>query len=116
MKNRNKYKNNIAPDKVGYKRKSRINLPVVNRIMTVLIIVLFGGFLIATNDLSIKGFVLSEMKLKLSDLEKNNQKLQLQVMELQSYDNIDKKARARNMVKVDKIEYISLAKEEVAKK
>lgn len=98
------------------RKKSRINLLFINKIIFCSIILLFAAFLISTNDLSIKGFVLNDMKIKLTDLQKENQKMELKITELQSYENIDKKAKERNMVKVEKIEYVSLAKEEIAKK
>lgn len=73
-------------------------------------------FVIIANDLSIKGFVLQELKIEVAEINKENKNIKLKIMELESYDNITKRADDLKMVKVEKIDYILLGSEAVAKK
>ncbi|MCK5416487.1 hypothetical protein KAI92_03610 [Candidatus Parcubacteria bacterium] len=65
-------------------------------------------FVFGVNDLSIKGFVLQEVKNEVSRYEDQNRELELKVMELESYENLSKRAVELNMVKVGKVDYISV--------
>lgn len=73
-------------------------------------------FVVSINDLSIKGFVLQDLKLEVNELSSENRNIELQVMELESFDSIAKRANDMKMVRVDKIDYISVNNEDVAMK
>ncbi len=83
-------------------------LSLINKSIFSLIIILGVYFVFGVNDLSIKGFVLQEVKNEVSRYEDQNRELELKVMELESYENLSKRAVELNMVKVGKVDYISV--------
>lgn len=91
-------------------------LIMLNKVLFVFIFMIVGYFVVSTNDLSIKGFVLHELRLEIKDVSTNNKKAELQIMELESYDKVDKRAKELKMVKIDKIDYITMSDESVAKR
>lgn len=91
-------------------------IKILNKILFVSIILVVGYFVVSTNDLSIKGFVLQELQLEANEIIANNGKTELQIMELESYDKIDKRAKELKMVKIDRIDYITTTDESVAKR
>jgi len=48
-------------------------------------------------------------------IEENNQ-TELAIMKFESYENIEKRAKEMNMVKVGKIDYITISEKTVARK
>ena len=58
------------------------------------------------NDISIKGFVLSDLKTELIKKQKEQEKLKINSLNLQAMNNIEEKAKELKMVKVDTIDYI----------
>ena len=82
--------------------------------MTLLIAVV--GFVININDLSIKAFVLRDLRIEASGLVQENEEIELMVMRLESYDHIAKRAQDLNMVSVESIDYIDVVDTNVAKK
>ena len=102
----------------GKKNQSRkkIRLDLVNKFLLCLIIVSGIGFIVTINDLSIKGFVLQDLKMSMKNLQAENQQIELAITKLQSYDNIEIKAQEMKMVKVDKIDYITVNDLAVAKR
>jgi len=97
---------------VDYRR----NVLIANRIIVVLIIVFSIGYMLSINDLSIKGFVLNDLKSKVKDLEKENGVIESQFAQLESNNAINTRAQQLAMVKVDKIDYITLIDGKVAKR
>lgn len=89
------------------KSKKTINFKKINFIIAALVVLSGIYYLIGVNDFSIKAFVLSEQRGKLSQLKGQNNELELKVMHLSSYNNLSKKIENLKMVKVDKIDYIS---------
>ena len=83
-------------------------MSLINKSIFSLIIILGVYFVFGVNDLSIKGFVLQEVKNEVSRYEDQNRELELKVMELESYENLSKRAVELNMVKVGKVDYISV--------
>lgn len=100
----------------GKKNKTLLFHKMFNRFIMVMILISGIYFVISANDLSIKGFVLQELKLELADINKENKNINLKIMELESYDNISKKAKDLRMVKVEKMDYILVNPDVVAKK
>lgn len=91
-------------------------LKILNKLLLATIIIVVGYFVVSTNDLSIKGFVLNELWSEVNTLATNNDQIELKIMELESYDKIDKRAQELKMVKIDKIDYITINDEAVAKR
>jgi len=102
--------------KSGTKKDNSVVSSFINKLL--LVIIIFSGisFVISINDLSIKGFVLEELKEEVYNLSVENKNIELLAMELESFENISKRAEELKMVKVDAIEYIKLSDEAVAKK
>lgn len=90
------------------KRKLLLSLPVINKAFVILIIISAVYYIISVNDLAIKGFVLEESKAKLVELNNHNKELELKAMNLQTYENIVKRAEDLKMVSVEKIDYLTV--------
>lgn len=71
---------------------------------------------VTVNDLSIKGFVLNELKRELIAEQLENQNLELAATRLGSYENISRRARDLRMVKIDEIVYLEASAGPVARK
>lgn len=97
---------------INYSRQ----IMIANRIMLTFIIVLGVSYMLSVNDLSIKGFVLNDLKAQINDLEKEGGAIEAQVAQLESNSAINTRAQQLAMVRVDKIEYITLTDGKVAKK
>lgn len=89
---------------------------VVNKIILLTIFVTGSFLVVSINSLSIKGFILQELKNKTDDLAKERARIELAIMELESYKNINVKAQALKMVKSDNVDYIMVGAGGVAKK
>lgn len=104
--------NNLRP----FIKKNVLNLQTFNKILFILIIVLGIYYIAGTNDLTIKGFALSDLKEQQNKLANENNKLELKAMTLSSYSAIGKKINNLKMVAVGNIDYIAGGTEMVAKK
>lgn len=91
-------------------------LSITNKIMIAMVVVFSISYVAVINDLSIKGFILKDKKVQISELEKEHNNNELKVIELESYDHIEKRAREMRLVKVDKIDYIITTDEVFAKR
>jgi hypothetical protein len=91
-------------------------LPAINCILFCAIIISGIGYLICANDISIKGFVLSDLKIKLAEKQKEQEDLQITSLSMQAMEEIERRARELKMVKVDTIDYIDKGDMGVAKK
>ena len=100
------WKTNNSSSKNPKKREKFFWLPILNRALVCLIMVAGVGYLIYANDVSIKGFVLSDLKSKLEDAQKEQEHLKITSLKLQSMEEVQKRAQELKMVKVDTIEYI----------
>ena len=76
----------------------------------------FMGYLACVNNLSVKGFELKEARAKYNVLEEENTKMELSVMEMEAYQNLEEKVADSGMVKADNVEYISSISDMVAKR
>ena len=87
-------------------KKFRFSLKTFNRMLFLLIIICGVYYMASINDLSVKGFKLLEFKEKISQLNSENNKLELEVMSLGSYGNLNQRVERLNMVAVGEIDYI----------
>lgn len=113
MKQKQKTKAYLGPRK---KNVFAVRLKLLSNFFIVMSAVFIVAFVILINDLSIKGFVLQDLKLKVIELEEGNRELELLAMKLESYENISERAEKLCMIKVEKIEYITVTDEAVAKR
>lgn len=100
------------------KKQQKISLrwTIVNKVVLLLIICFSVYYVACTNDLTVKGFVIQDLKLQVNNLEETNKKLELSVYNLKNTENIDERAQKMKMVKVEKIDYITIMPGGVAKK
>jgi len=96
--------------------KNRQYLALLNKVIAISCIVCGFYYMASMNNISIKGFVLKELKTELSLLEQVKETAELKVMELESYEHISRRASELEMVKVDKIDYITVTDTAVAVK
>lgn len=79
--------------------------------------VIFGvTYLVGMNDLTVKGFVLKDLKSRSQMLTEENQELQSKALTLQSYAAISPRLQGLNMVAVEDVAYLSPKTSVVAKK
>ncbi len=97
-------------------KNKKFNLKIFNCILFISIISLSVCYIVGVNSLSVKGFMLYEIKTGIEELNKENNNLELKIMDLEAYTNISKRADDLLMVKAQKIDYLKIGEEEVAKK
>jgi hypothetical protein len=73
-------------------------------------------YLVGMNDLTVKGFVLRDMKSRINLLAGENQDLQAKALTLQSYTALSPRLQGLNMIAVDDVAYISAQEAVLAKK
>jgi uncharacterized Zn ribbon protein len=88
----------------------------MNSFLILLFIICCVYHVVCINDLSIKGFVIKDLKVKAGELAVLREKYQIKVAQLESSAYLEERAAELNLVKIDKVEYISLIPEVVAKK
>jgi|SRR3989338_9077602 len=96
--------------------KKLFNLKNINRTLLLLIIILSVCYLAGVNDLTIKGFALSDLKTQKTKLAEANNKLELNALALSSYSRITEKVSSLKMVAAGEVSYLTAGAEAVAKK
>ncbi len=89
------------------KNKARLH-SLFNKALVCVIFVACITYIVTINDLSIKGFILQDLKSNISQLEIDNEQYELRAMNLESYELINERAQKLGMVKVDDIKYLSV--------
>ncbi len=97
------------------KNKTKIH-SYANKAIVLMFFVLTIVYIASINDLSIKGFVLQDLKKSINSLEAENERDEIVAMNLTSYELLNEKAVKRGMVKVDDIKYVTIVGGAVAKK
>lgn len=70
-------------------------------------IVLFGlSFVVQTNSLSTKGYAISSLEKKVTELENQNRQLEVQIAQYQSMHSIKERIKGSNLVAVGTPEYV----------
>ncbi|MEA3449671.1 MAG: hypothetical protein U9Q85_01710 [Patescibacteria group bacterium] len=88
------------------KKEKFFRLPILNRFLLCLIVICGVFYMALANDISIKGFVLSDFNIQLKEEQKKQEELKILSLNMQSMENIEERAKNLKMVKVDTIEYI----------
>ncbi len=96
--------------------KHSLNLRIFNLFIFTLIFSLGFCHLLNISDLTVKGFVLQELKMQSASLAAEKVDNEQQVDALQSYYALNSRAQSLNMVKISDIEYLSTGSHAVAKK
>jgi len=97
-------------------KKNIFNFKNINKALLLTIIILGVYYIAGTNDLTIKGFALSDLKAQKNKLIEANNKLELNALTLSSYSNIKKKVSDLKMVAAGEVSYLTAGAEAVAKK
>lgn len=85
-------------------------------IICFLVIILSAIYLKEVNGMATMGFKLQELESKTEELERQNKKLKLGVIELQALDRLGSAARELGMVEVGDLDYLIPQAEKVAVK
>jgi len=88
----------------------------INTFLSISCLVFGVVYLIGMNDLTVKGFVLNDLKSQVSMLAEENQDLQTRSLTLQSYTALSPRLQDLNMVAVDDVAYLSPQASTLAKK
>ncbi len=96
--------------------KKSLNLKIVNTFLCLGVFALGFAYLIGISDLTVKGFVLQELKGQASSLVAEKLDNEQKVDALQSYYALNSRAQNLDMVLISDIEYLSLGGHVVAKK
>ncbi|MBU1890752.1 hypothetical protein KJ782_04675 [Patescibacteria group bacterium] len=70
------------------------------------IILLGATYLVQVNRTATSGFAVNDLNRKISELKENNQKLELEIADLQSLQNIQESSERLKLVAHTKLEYI----------
>lgn len=97
-------------------KKYIFNLKNVNKAMLLAIIILGVYYIAGINDLTIKGFALSDLKAQKNKLIETNNKLELKALTSSSYSNIREKISNLKMVAAGEVSYLTIGDGVVAKK
>ena len=97
-------------------KKNIFSLKNLNKVLLFAIIILGVYYIAGTNDLTIKGFALSDLKGQKNKLMDANNKLELTALTLSSYSNIKEKVSGLKMVAAGEVSYLIAGAEAVAKK
>jgi len=97
-------------------KKNIFNLKNINKALLFAIIILGVYYIAGTNDLTIKGFTLSDLKGQKNKLVEANNKLELNALTSSSYSNIKEKISNLKMVAAGQVSYLTAEAEVVAKK
>jgi hypothetical protein len=118
LKQKQNIKTNFSADK-NYNDKTGNSGKIwkfLSRFSVLAVIVLGVSFIISVNSLSVRGFVLQELKNKTKILETESNNIELNIMSMETYENINQRAQNMKMVKIDKIDYVMSGAVGVAKK
>jgi hypothetical protein len=96
--------------------KKLLSIKNLNKFIVLVIIFLSVFYVAGVNDLSIKGFALSDLKQQKNKLVEANNKLELEAMTLSSYSRISERVSGLKMVAVGEVSYLSAGGGIVAKK
>jgi hypothetical protein len=97
-------------------KRNIFNLKNINKALLFAIIILGVYYIAGTNDLTIKGFALSDLKGQKNKLIEANNKLELNALTSSSYSNIKEKVSNLRMVAAGEVSYLTAGAEVVAKK
>ncbi|GAF72634.1 unnamed protein product [marine sediment metagenome] len=106
----------IKKENKNHKNKNKNIKKIVNYALFIAIFFVGIFYVVGVNELSMRGFVLYELKNKIYQLEDENNSLELDIMSAQSYENISRRADDLNMIKVGRVDYLSGGGGAVAKK
>lgn len=115
MEKTNSQPNSFA-DKKPRAARQFFNLKNFNRGLFLAIIILSVYYIAGVNNLSIKGFALSDLKARKNKLVETNNRLELKALTSGSYAKIKEKIKDLNMVAAGEVSYLAVGAETMAKR
>lgn len=107
---------NVIEKKYNNFKNKYLNIKMFNRLIIVTIIFLGVWYVASINDLSIKGYLLKDLKDKKSEVGLIKHSLELKIMDLSSLGNLDQRVKNLKLVAAGAIDYVSAQASMVAKK
>ncbi len=80
---------------------------VLNALLVAGIAAFFVGYLVINNQATSKGFAARTLEKRIAELEEQRQKLDLEVVAVQSMDSLDAKIQGLGLVPVAAVDYVS---------
>lgn len=78
------------------------------RLLMLAAVLVFGiGYLVLSNHVATKGFVMKDFQSQIETLTQTNEALEVQVMDLQSLNNLQNASSNLDLVSISKMEYLS---------
>lgn len=91
-------------------------LKILNGVVLLAIVATSVYYVTVVNELTVKGFKLQQLKQEKQALKRENDKLNLKVTSLRSYENLSKKAKELGMVATRDMDYVNSMDGMMAKK
>lgn len=107
---------NVAERKFKKFKNKYLNIKMFNRFIIFSIIFLGVWYIASINDLSIKGYLMKDLKDKKSEVSLAKQSLELKIMDLSSLGNLNQRVKNLKLVAAGAIDYVSAQASMVAKK
>ncbi len=93
-----------------------LKIKALNLFLIALILVAGAYYLVGINNLVVKGFKLQELKKQEQVLATENQEVTARKVALESYQNIEGRLADLRMVAIDKMEYLTVNEDVIAKR
>lgn len=84
-------------------------------VFVVMAVVFFVGYLFQVNAISAKGLQIRSLESRISDLKREDEKLELKVAQEQSIQSVQTKVKELGMIPSGQVEYVSAGAPTVAK-
>ena len=91
----------------NYKKTFRVGKVSLGFVTLVMFFVATLLFLSQSNKIAVKGYEISDLDQKVSELKENNEKLKLEAAKLQSISAAEEKIDKSGMVPINQINYVS---------
>jgi hypothetical protein len=99
----------VYSQNIETKKPLIFNITTFNYLLVGLIVVSCLYFVSGINDLVVKGFELQELKAQANSLTEENNKTNVQITSLKSYNNLAKRIENLKMVTVDNVDYLKVS-------
>lgn len=104
--------NSSTPSRTGKLLSKKLFLTL----FSVLVVFGLGGYLFEVNAIATKGFQIHDLEKQISQIKNDNEKLQLQMVQLKSTTDLTDKVNGLGMVPADGISYLNANAQVVAQK
>ncbi|MGP8320896.1 MAG: hypothetical protein ACT6FE_01015 [Methanosarcinaceae archaeon] len=91
--------------------KRKVNLKIVNMFLFLIIVLCVVFYVVEANNLVVKGFKLQELRKEVRIVNDKKIEYKLDIMSLESYNNLSRRAKDIKMIAVGSIDYISIDRE-----